>query len=351
MQDQLAALAYRVKQLEARLSLGSATSPELSRMADSIHRLEQRTNRSQSLYETGNPIYGGPIRTYNSKVMWTSGPFREDIDTSFPVEFDIVVSDNLLRIEKCVVRVKPVKIRNSALVAAAAAADTSGSAPTPSGGASTSGSTATASGGGATSGSTASPSGGSSTSGDGGGTTESTDSASHSHLTNSTSSTVTDPASPTDPHQHNQNDHDHTVGVSGSHNHDVEIPDHTHSTPNHTHPVHFHTTPDHTHPIHTHTTPNHDHPAHDHTVPGHGHNLTLGISEGGTAAGIRIFVDNVDRSAALGGPWSAAASFDIKQYLIDVRMKPVAGAHPIKFTVTSLGAIEVWMDWEGIVKA
>jgi len=131
---------------------------------------------------------------------------------------------------------------------------------------------------------------------------------------------------------------------TSGHTHNTNIPGHGHGMA-HTHTI------SHDHNIaHTHTIPHTHTMNHTHNVPGHGHATTLGITEGGTAAGLRLYIDGVDRSAALGGPWGAAALVDITPYLLNVRGEPVHGAHPIKITATSVGAVEVWFDWLVIAK-
>lgn len=292
------------------LGLGTAQA-ELDNLLDTVKRLEQRINRNTALNEVGNPVYGGPVRTYHAASFFTQGPLREDIASGFPVTFDLPVSVHILKIMEVVLRVKPVKIRNSATVAAAAPADTTGTSIAPSGGADTSGPS----------------SAGSSGAGSHSHTISGTTAAGSSHLHNVFGSTD---SQSTDPHSHgisinsaSENTHTHGDGSLGSDNEAA----HTHGIP------------------HTHTTPNHTHPVHDHTVPGHGHALTLGITEGTTSAGIRVKIDGVDRSAVLGGPWSAQFAVNITPYLLDVRGNPSYGNHTMEFTVTTMGAIEIWLDW------
>ena len=87
---------------------------------------------------------------------------------------------------------------------------------------------------------------------------------------------------------------------------DTEV-DHAHNMA-HTHNIpHTHDMP-HTHPIaHTHTV----------TIAAHNHALTYGIFLGGTIGNIsRIDINGVNRTVALGGPWTAdIQNLDITQYL------------------------------------
>lgn len=93
---------------------------------------------------------------------------------------------------------------------------------------------------------------------------------------------------------------------------------------------------------------------HVHDITAHGHpaptiTLSDGINEGSTLATFRIWIDGVDRSAALGGPWSAQADgLDITQYLTSPtagNFDPVWGLHTIEITCGTAGAVEVLLDW------
>lgn len=84
----------------------------------------------------------------------------------------------------------------------------------------------------------------------------------------------------------------------------------------------------------------------------HTHPITLAISESGLAAGMHLYIDGVDRTSDLGGPWSTdPVTLDITTYLVDMRLNPVVGAHAIKVTSTAAGAIEAVGDIYGIIKA
>jgi hypothetical protein len=77
----------------------------------------------------------------------------------------------------------------------------------------------------------------------------------------------------------------------------------------------------------------------------------LRINPSGGAAAVTLAIDGIDRTAALGGPWSAPAILDITQYLIDVRLKPLAGAHPVVISSATDGVIDVAGDFYPVVKA
>ena len=148
------------------------------------------------------------------------------------------------------------------------------STTTPAGGASTTpsgGSSTTPSGGASTTpsgGSSTTPSGGSDTSGAGGGTTETStnEDANHAHPLTFTGNTLITNVGL-------DSLGNWTKGAGGasrvegvqdtSHQHDVTLIDHQHTTPAHSHntPNHTHNTPSHTHntPAHTHDTPDHQH--------------------------------------------------------------------------------------------
>ena len=79
---------------------------------------------------------------------------------------------------------------------------------------------------------------------------------------------------------------------------------------------------------HTHTI------AHTHTVTP---SLTYGVFEGAVAAGVTIAFDGVDKTALLGGPWSAdVVEMDVSKYI-----NAAQGAyHTIALQPTGLGRIE-----------
>ena len=271
---------------------------------DEIHRrLQNLTNQLSTLRtqrSVGNLQYGGPIRTEIGQSVWTQWLIR-DVDNDTPFEFDLIVPDNLLRIHRCQVWLTPRPLRKT-IASASGATSAVGSSHTHS-----------------------TPSG---TSGAG---------SSHDHTLSGTSATEA-------AHLHGVN------GNAGSSNPD---------TP-HSHTIGLNTaTPDaHSHGIgsydaaaeatHTHSTPSGTSGSEaSHTHAAGAITLVDGVTEGATAAGLNITIDGVDRTTALGGPWSAdAGPLDITPYLIDSRFIPVDGRHAIILDSTGDGAIEVTIEWE-----
>jgi len=174
---------------------------------------------------------------------------------------------------------------------------------TPSGGGATSGAKGSASGGGSTSGYEGTPSGGGSTSGGGGATTptSSVDSGGYASVWRILQAYLSHGVGVELQEGWLIQDYDTLSLASHTHTHTVTLSNHTHSTPNHTHPNHRHSTPNHTHPNHTHTTPAHTHTvsnhqhtvsSHTHTVSNHTHSLTFGIYEASTSPTINVYVSN-----------------------------------------------------------
>lgn len=363
-------LDLRVRRIEDVMGLGGM-GQGLADLRESVTRLEQQVNRNNAEKELGNLIVGGPIRTEIAHSAFTSGPYREGLDATFPIEFDLWVPDYLLRVVRCQCRLKPVPIRNSLKVVDDAPDTSSGASSS-----TTSGSSSASSSGASDTTSSGASSNGSS------GSSSSTTTSSHTIGVISSGATSSLISGLEDTHFHTFLDyvsntdfgytgrlfttrfgHEIFVQASAAENMDtfgglgttfaIPTAGHTHSTniPGHSHGMeHVHTIP-HTHNIqHTHTIPHTHTMSHTHTVPGHGHATTLGISEGGTASSLRFYIDGVDRSVVLGGPWGAAAVFDITPYLLNVRGEPILGAHPIQITSATVGAVEVWFDWLVIAK-
>ena len=89
--------------------------------------------------------------------------------------------------------------------------------------------------------------------------------------------------------------------------------------------------------------------SHAHDIPAHTHDQVYGIFEGTSARGLRLFIDNIDRTSELGGPWDMQASLDITRYLLDDQGLPVRGAHSIKVTTAQLGAVDLKVEWVAVV--
>lgn len=104
----------------------------------------------------------------------------------------------------------------------------------------------------------------------------------------------------------------HTIwtSLSGGHSHDVTFPSHTHSV----------------------SIPNH---SHDVTIPAHSHEVTYGIyQDTETPDEISVWINGVDRTIALGGPWAVGggaveATVNITPYLASQSF--LRGNHTIEF--------------------
>ena len=99
---------------------------------------------------------------------------------------------------------------------------------------------------------------------------------------------------------------------------------------------------------HTHTVPAHTHqvtvPAHTHqvTIPAHTHPMNYGVFEDSHyPQNISIYINGVDRTTALGGPWALTdaavnVELDITEYLVDA-VGGLRQTHEIKFAVSGVG--------------
>lgn len=318
-------LEQRLEAIERQLALG--TGSDLDFVSDRVLQLTHQVSRLSADKNIGNIVYGGPIQTVIATSVYTVGPFRQDLDATYSVEFDLWVPDNIIKLIRCQIRLKPGAVRSSVSVAAS-----SGTLTSNSGGGSTSG------GGAAHSHSL---------------TSATAAGASHSHSIGGASdlqsgstigpaNNVTDSTASPEP----DTGHTHTMG---SHTHSVNSHAHTlgamtlSSESTHTHSLTGNTTANES--THTHTTPNHQH-----TINGHTHTLTLAIAEGGSSTGLHLWIDGVDRTTALGGPWAATTTENITEYLLDSVGRPVTGAHTIEITSTAIGSIEANFDFYVIAK-
>jgi hypothetical protein len=128
-----------------------------------------------------------------------------------------------------------------------------------------------------------------------------------------------------------------------AHTHNVDLPSHQHSFSTQT----TQEGGSHSHSFGTTTTQAGG--SHSHNIPAHTHDQVYGIFEGTNAQQLRLFIDNVDRTSELGGPWNAQASMDITRYLLDDQGLPVRGAHSIKVTTAQLGAVDLKVEWVAVV--
>lgn len=276
------------------------------------------------LQEINDNLEGG-LTSRNLASFRNTYVFNESdsLDADYPFEMDFAIIPETIKIVKVEVSFKIKKFRAYSKAGVADGAQTSTATGTPSGGGSTSGASGSASGGGATSGSKTTPSGGGSTSGAGGATTP-TSAASGDVTPVLDVQWITGYANVT-----NVGDENVTgkllQGAAGpisvarsTHTHTVSIPNHYHSTPNHTHPSHTHTTPNHTHPNHTHSTPNHTHPNHTHDISDHTHAAQYGIFEEDTSPTIHFYIseDPVGLwKGKHGGYTEDQSNIDITSYL------------------------------------
>jgi len=124
------------------------------------------------------------------------------------------------------------------------------------------------------------------------------------------------------------------------------------ATPTGSEEAHTHTGPSHAHTDsgHAHTGPSHDHsvPGHVHGMPhthtvdiaDHEHGIVYGIYISGyKAAGVRVYINTVDRTVALGGP------FDTNQDGLDIAPYLAEGWNTIEMSSSQLGRIDaaVWV--------
>ena len=107
--------------------------------------------------------------------------------------------------------------------------------------------------------------------------------------------------------------------------------------------AHAHGLNSHTHDhAHTHTLS-----AHTHTTGSHSHTnaITYGIfkNTGVFPSVINIIINGTNRTAALGGPWSADVRFDIGVYLIanTSTREPLRQINTIELQSSTLGEIEI----------
>lgn len=187
---------------------------------------------------------------------------------------------------------------------------------------------------------TAASSGGGSTSGDGGGQTSSSHSG-HTHsLTGSTVSVSdhvhtslagsTNDANPDTPHSHTL-DSSGAAGLDGSHGHSVSGATAS-SGGSHTHSV----------------------DDHNHSVSAHTHGLTYGIFRDTlpSPATWTLWINGVDRTVALGGPWTADVDeLDITTYLLDANGHPLRQVNDLQIRTSASKAFDVGVHSFSLVSA
>lgn len=236
---------------------------------------------------------------------------QDSLDPTYPFELDFEIVSEMTAIQKILLSFRIRKFRAYSKGAASGGGATSGS-----GGGQTSSATGTPSGGGSTTGYTGTPSGGGATSG----------ANTHTYILDiSTGEWHT----ATNVGDENRNG----FLPSGHGNISLVSANHTHTTPNHTHPNHTHTTPDHTHPSHTHTVSNHTH-----NIPNHTHALTFGIYEEAQSPTINVYIDNgAGYGASIGVYTTDQLDIDITAYISG------SGFKRIKFTSNVRTRISSWV--------
>ncbi|MCP4415966.1 MAG: hypothetical protein GY805_05045 [Chloroflexi bacterium] len=275
---------------------------------------------------------------------------EERIDSTHTAAFEVRLLDEVLSVNRVLLRFRTLPLRSDVASVAGASTTTpsGGGSTTPSGGGSTTpsgGGSTTPSGGGSTTpsgGGSTTPAGqGSSSPGGGSGTIPSS-SGGHSNFTEVEDGSVAglDPVylvhggffSTLRADSGSGDTFVQTETDGGKHGHTT--PDHTHNVPSHQHttPSHQHNTPDHQHttPAHQHTTP-----AHQHTTPNHQHTLvpeiatTYGLFEDSVYPQvISISINGTDRTTALGGTWAPTNAaveeeLDITEYILQGQVNTV----------------------------
>lgn len=136
----------------------------------------------------------------------------------------------------------------------------------------------------------------------------------------------------------------HTHGMTHTHNHHHDFT-HTH---NHHHSI-AHTHNHHHNIAHTH---NHHHTL-DHTHPT---TIAAGVTEGGMPSAVRVFLDTgagyTELTGALGGPWSANFEVQLATYFNDNLQprQPIIGNHKMLLKSSTVGTLEVNLDWFQMLK-
>lgn len=286
------------------------------------------------------------------------GPYVKRIDVSNTATFNIRLKEEVLSVNRVIVRFITNPLRASVSASSAAAGGSStpttssggGSTPTTSSGG---GTTPTTSSGGGSTPTTAAGGSSTPTTSSGGGTTETTTSTDHQHTSQIVGASGGDPVSV----QSNvlraaAGPYTISTSLSGGHTHDVTIPNHTHTV---TISSHQHTVTIATHD-HTVTIPSHQHTvtiaAHDHTVTigTHVHTITLtyGIHEDTEyPRDIEISINGMDRTSELGGPWGVSVPFPSEPVDVEVDVTEYISRgqdNTVVFSCTNQGEITFLAD-------
>ncbi|MDQ3539958.1 MAG: hypothetical protein M3440_04660 [Chloroflexota bacterium] len=168
----------------------------------------------------------------------------------------------------------------------------------------------------------------------------------HTHSVSSHSHSVSgQTASSGGAHTHTVDSHTHSVS---SHTHSISAQtssaggSHTHTISSHTHSVssHSHAVSDHTHSVSSHT---HSVSSHTHTVADHTHALIYGVYLGPIVNSpfMRVWINGIDRTVELTGPWNGDFEVDITRYLTDAAGHVLRQANNIEIAASQLLDAEV----------
>lgn len=290
------------------------------------------------------------ISIQTSVSNWTMGPMLEELNSTNPADFDLVIPDNVVQLLRCKLRVKPRAIRSTATGASSGGGATSSSdtSHTHSINGGTSGGEASHS---------HSVSGQSASSG--GGTTTS-ESGSHRHQVGLISD-ATDTWGMPNPSNTREITIFNSTGLLG-HVLKVgddssggtfdgwytveEFTDHDHTVAAHTHSVTGTTSgsgSSHSHSVTGSTSGTGS--SHSHSVAAHTHSQTYGIFEGSSADDLELIIDGTNVTTELGGPWTSTFEVDITGYFLDSAGVVDQGVHDIRIESSTLGRVEVYADW------
>lgn len=115
--------------------------------------------------------------------------------------------------------------------------------------------------------------------------------------------------------------------------------------------------------VHTHTVPSisvsgatstsesthtHDVPGQSITIPSLSLNPPTAIYEAGMAQGVHVFIDGVDRTTALGGPFGSGTALDVS--LLEIgQWITSTGWHELQLSSTSIGGVTAQVQFSGLI--
>lgn len=326
----------RLKKVESLLGLGLGT--EVTDLGEQVKRLTSQVSQLRNEKEIGN-VLGGMIRTDIGPGILPVGPYRQDVDASFSLEFTLWIPAEVLRIRRMTLHLTPKPSRLAAGVSEASEdtveVESSGHVhlwAAKVGGAINSGVAVPQS---------TSISSANALAGDGththietGGTTFGPSATINAALSTHNHGGATHSVLPVSALTQ-WIGHDSTGASSSTRTFDMAM------------------VSGHSSDIYTAIsaqTPT------SVSTPDHTHDIELSISEHGMADDLEIIIDGVNRTSALGGPWTSEAdiSLDLNDLIlvgfINARQEPVTGAHTIEVTSSAEGAVEVVGDYYVVIK-